>query len=66
MAKCTCINCPDCGGTGTVWFSFDGTYLGCHRSDDLDNLETCDSCRGSGISERCDECENADIYDEDY
>ena len=53
---CTCIPCSECDGTGTVWYSFSGEYLGKHRCDDLDELETCSECHGSGISELCDEC----------
>lgn len=51
MANCTCVPCGSCNGTGNVWFTFDGKYLGNHRSDDLDNLERCDDCEGSGIAE---------------
>src|SRR5579872_2401108 len=43
---CECVSCSACGGTGTVWFSFPGPdrggkYLGNHRCDDLDELDTC-------------------------
>ena len=55
--SCTCISCHECGGTGTVWYSFGGKYLGNHRCDDLDNLETCETCGGQGIVERCWECQ---------
>lgn len=54
---CRCVPCGDCGGTGNVWFDFRGRYLGNHRSDDLDDLEPCDSCGGSGITETCDRCQ---------
>jgi len=54
--QCTCTRCGACGGSGNVWFAFDGTYPGNSRCDDLDDLETCDECRGSGISAECDYC----------
>lgn len=25
---CRCVGCSACGGSGTVWFSFSGRYLG--------------------------------------
>lgn len=55
---CCCVSCGDCGGSGNVWFSFGGKeYLGSHRCDDLDEMETCDTCGGSGITETCDRCQ---------
>jgi DnaJ-class molecular chaperone len=47
--SCTCIICGECHGSGTV------------RVDDWSqpegfDLETCDECRGSGMSEICQEC----------
>lgn len=56
MSDCTCVSCDECGGSGSVWFSFNHKYLGKHRCDDLDELETCESCGGSGIEEMCDHC----------
>jgi len=56
--KCTCISCPECNGTGTVWFAFDGEYLGSSRCDDIDDLRTCAECEGSGITEMCDYCQD--------
>ena len=56
MGKCTCVNCASCRGTGNVWFTFDGQYLGNCRSDDLDKLERCENCSGSGVAEECDYC----------
>ncbi len=63
--SCTCEICAECEGTGNVWFAFPGPdrggkYLGNHRSDDLDELETCEWCHGSGIAEMCDECRDAE------
>lgn len=53
---CKCVPCSECNGSGSVWFSFSGKYLGNHRSDDLDELVTCEVCSGSGLDEMCDEC----------
>ena len=53
---CRCIVCDACGGTGSVWRAFDGTYLGNHRSDDMDELERCEEC-DHGIVEICARCE---------
>ena len=59
---CRCVRCGECNGTGTVWFTFGsalyggGQYLGSSRCDDLDEMETCGECRGSGISEECENC----------
>lgn len=58
--RCQCVTCSECRGTGSVWYSFGGpgrgTYLGSHRWDDLDEMETCDICGGHGITEKCDRC----------
>lgn len=54
---CRCIRCGDCNGSGTVWFDWRGHYLGNSRCDDLDELEHCDRCGGSGIIEVCDRCQ---------
>jgi len=56
MDKCTCTSCKGCGGTGNVWFSMTGEYIGNHHWDDLDELETCEECHGTGIDEICDYC----------
>jgi hypothetical protein len=61
---CECVSCSECGGTGTVWFAFPGPdrggkYLGNHRCDDLDEIEYCMSCGGSGSVETCYECAEA-------
>lgn len=54
--SCKCVTCGECGGSGTVWISFSGKYLGNHRCDDLDEMERCEECEGSGLTELCDEC----------
>jgi len=61
---CRCRACADCRGSGAVWFDWNGKYLGNSRSDDLDDMETCDSCGGSGIVETCDRCQL--LRDMDY
>jgi hypothetical protein len=53
---CTCVRCDACRGSGTIWFDFRGRYLGNSRCDDLDEMESCEECRGSGITETCDHC----------
>lgn len=53
---CTCVPCSVCGGTGSIWLDFNGRFLGSHRSDDLDEMDVCEDCGGSGIVETCDEC----------
>lgn len=64
---CECVRCDECDGTGTVWFAFPGPdkgrYLGRHRSDDLDEPETCNQCDGSGLSEVCYECQEREYDD---
>ncbi len=54
-----------------MWFSFGsalyggGKYLGSGRSDDLDEMEACEYCRGSGLSEECENCAYHREVDED-
>ena len=64
MDKCRCVQCGECGGSGIVWYSFTGEYLGNHRSDDLDDLDTCPECHGLGIDGLCSYCEEL-LHDED-
>ena len=55
---CRCVNCPECRGSGHVWFAFGGReYLGFSRADDLDEMECCEECSGSGVVEMCDKCQ---------
>lgn len=53
---CTCTPCPFCDGSGVVWWSCNGEYLGNSRCDDLDEMEACEECDGTGIDVMCDEC----------
>lgn len=55
-ATCSCVRCEDCRGHGTVWFDVGGQYLGARRCDDCDTMESCEECRGSGVSETCAIC----------
>lgn len=60
---CECVKCGTCGGSGNVWFAFPGPdrageFLGNRRCDDLDEMDTCPDCGGSGITEACHECQS--------
>lgn len=59
---CTCVRCGDCNGSGYLWQAEDGD-IRLHRCDDLGELITCDTCRGSGLSEHCEECLDAEDRD---
>jgi hypothetical protein len=50
-----CITCPD----GRIWISFSGEYMGIYRCDDLDSMDVCPECGGSGLADMCDECREA-------
>jgi len=63
--SCSCVLCEGCGGTGDVWISFSGKYLGRYRCDDLDELDTCPDCNGSGSIEMCNECQE-EARDEEW
>lgn len=64
--KCTCIQCSACRGSGQIWFSCTGDYLGDNRCDDMDELEPCDFCNGSGVDDWCDYCyEQEEIYQQE-
>ena len=56
--ECTCVPCDECNGTGWVWRSFSGEYLGNSRCDDLDTLDVCPVCDGERIVEMCDHCKD--------
>lgn len=55
---CRCTRCGECGGSGSIWVDMYGHYLGRRRSDDLDELERCEECDGTGIMEECDLCQS--------
>lgn len=46
---CTCVSCGMCGGSGNIRFD--------DPDSPFDELETCDECWGSGITEPCDRCQ---------
>lgn len=56
IGTCSCTPCRECKGTGSVFISFDGQYIGSHRWDDMDEMITCEECYGSGIETTCDYC----------
>lgn len=54
---CSCTPCSECKGSGTVFYSFSGDYLGNnHRMDDMDELAVYEECGGTRIENMCDEC----------
>jgi len=64
---CICESCSMCDGTGGYYVDFRGRFQGVHRSDDLSDLETCDSCRGSGVTDQCSRCGELETYEmEDF
>lgn len=54
--KCTCPQCPMCEGNGHYYVDMRGHYLHHGRRDDMDEMETCEECGGSGIEYECDYC----------
>ena len=64
IISCVCIQCKECEGTRSVWWSFDGKYLGKHRCDDMDEFEPCEDCDGTGIYDLCDECRYKEAEEE--
>ena len=60
---CECVTCNECGGHGYIWVSINGKYLGKHRMDDMAEMESCEECDGSGVSEVCYDCQVE--YEED-
>jgi len=55
--KCECITCHECDGSGSIWISYSGKYMGKHRCDDLDEMDTCGECGGEGITSMCLKCQ---------
>jgi DnaJ-class molecular chaperone len=54
---CRCIRCDACHGSGRISVRSFG-----YPEDDI---ESCDECRGAGISESCDRCQLLDEFDQD-
>lgn len=54
--SCSCLRCDDCKGTGLIWSVQD---------DGMEESDFCEECCGSGTSDKCAECEQADIDAED-
>lgn len=69
LSGCHCLRCDACNGSGHIWVDERGRALSGPR-DDLDDLETCDNCRGTGFVEECDACadyrERREAEDDDY
>lgn len=57
MSTCTCVSCGDCNGSGQVEV-FEPGY------PEWD-LESCSNCRGTGIVELCDECQEREEQAQD-
>lgn len=62
---CKCKPCTYCKGTGDIWVDpFTGKVVtGIH--DDMDELNTCEQCHGTGVGDMCDDCE-AEYQEEIY
>ena len=54
---CTCVSCGDCRGTGT----WEVPSLGYPEYE----LESCDTCGGSGILDVCERCQMLDELEHD-
>lgn len=61
---CRCVSCHDCDGKGNYAVNMRGQYIGPSRTDDLDDIEMCESCGGSGIIETCDRCQLLEEMDD--
>lgn len=58
MARpCGCVRCGGCGGSGRMTVPALG-----YPEDDL---ESCDECRGIGLSEVCDRCNDLEELEHD-
>ena len=65
-SECTCVDCPLCKGSGQVRSSSNDDYLGTGRCDDMDELECCAYCHGSGIDDYCDYCfEQEELHEQE-
>lgn len=54
---CSCTICVVCNGSGNIWLDMRGRVT--VHCDDLDEMEICEDCGGSGTVEICDECQDA-------
>jgi hypothetical protein len=59
---CECVSCPDCN-SGQVYYDIGGRYIGKNRMDDMCEMETCDTCGGSAITDECERCIQLNDYD---
>ena len=63
----TCEKCSMCDGTGGYYVGIGGKFQGIHRSDDLSDLETCEFCGGSGVTDQCSRCGDLETWEmEDF
>lgn len=53
---CKCVSCDECDGSGSIWISSSGKYMGKYKCDDFDEMDICPDCDGDGLAELCDEC----------
>jgi hypothetical protein len=53
--SCYCVRCNICGGQGNYRVDLHGRPT--DGMDDMDSLEPCEECGGSGIVETCDRCQ---------
>jgi hypothetical protein len=64
---CTCERCCMCEGTGGYYVDSRGRFQGVHRSDDMEDLETCEFCGGSGVTDECSRCMDLETWEmEDF
>jgi len=58
---CTCESCPECRGTGNVYWllgHYEGPY---HPCDDLADPQPCECCE-NGVLSLCDRCAELEAY----
>ena len=53
-SKCECTPCLECGGHGTVRYSFSEEYSGDSRLVYMNEPEFCATCGGRGVMDKCD------------
>lgn len=61
--ECRCVSCAACQGRGHHYVDLHGHVVDCF--DDLCDLESCEDCGGTGITEECDTCREAWEQDQD-
>lgn len=56
--RCTCVSCPHCGGTGREGYMLNGKFYDHHPMDDMAESVECENCRGEGVDDVCDYCQD--------